>query len=106
MNQPQTVKSDWTDEIDPSTGNRVAWWTAPHLAYRKGLDDGARMGYEQAIRDIFEGFRQSLGATGDTTFKEAMSRHIAESDAATRRREWDRTAALPRVGDFQGRQAA
>ncbi len=99
------VQSDWTDEIDPATGNRVAWWDAPHLAYRKGLDDGVRMGYEQAIRDIFEGFKESIGATDNTTFKEAMRRQIATMEAVDRRREWDRTARLPRPGDFRGQAA-
>lgn len=104
MTQP--AHTDWTDEIDPATGNRIAWWENAPLAYRKGLDDGVRMGYEQAIRDIFDGFAGAIGATGDTTFKEAMGRRIALAEAADRRRAWDNTANIPRPGDFRGQQAA
>jgi hypothetical protein len=106
MSEFPNVQRDWTDEIDPATGNRIAWAESPALAYRKGLDDGVRLGYEQALRELFEGFKETIGATGSTTLRQAMSRQIATMEAADRRREWDRTASLPRPGDFRGRQAA
>jgi hypothetical protein len=99
-------QTTWTDQIDPATGNPVAWWNNPAMAYHKGLDDGARLGYQRAMAEIFEIFRTTIGAVGETSVKEAMRRQIAASEAIARSREWDRTASQPRPGDFLGRNAA
>jgi hypothetical protein len=90
----------WTDEVD--------WWNHPHMAYAKGLRDGAAMGREQAYREIFNGLFDSLNSTSgikDVLFKDAMTRHIRAIEASAERKAWDATAAIPRDGDLKGRAA-
>jgi hypothetical protein len=87
----------------------IAWWRNAHTCYAKGLDDGIRMGREQAYRQIFEGLFESMktaGNLGDVMFREAMDRMISDVESDSNRRAWDATARRPRPGDFEGRAAA
>lgn len=86
----------------------VEWWNNPALAYSKGLDDGAKLGYEQAFKDIFDGFIEGLRGEStlrEVTLKEAMERQIKAIEQDATRRAWDATANIPRPNDFKGRAA-
>jgi hypothetical protein len=91
----------WSDDVE--------WWRKAHTCYAKGLEDGARMGREQAYREVFDGLFESLkipGGLRDVTFREAMDKQLRSIEADARRRAWDATASIPRPGDFKGREAA
>jgi hypothetical protein len=82
------------------------WWKKPNTCYAKGLLDGVKMGREQAYREIFDGFCESIGVSSKVHFKEAMERQIREIERAASRKAWDATSGMNRVGDRQGKRNA
>lgn len=82
----------------------VAWWREGHLAYAKGLEDGATLGREQAYREIFAAFSAAIGTSAGIEFQAAMADHIRRIEQAAARRAWDTSASTRRAGDYTGRK--
>lgn len=69
--------------------DRVDWWTAPHLAYSKGLHDGYAAGLASADAHLVAALTQALGGINCPDYSTAVRRHHRALDAIARRRALD-----------------
>jgi hypothetical protein len=92
----------WIDEIDPRTGNRIAWWEDPALSWRKGFDDGYALGRKQAYESIMNAFMDSIGVVPGVDLKQAMNNQIRMVQQRAERIAFDSIAGKPWIGDNNG----